>query len=202
MDIYAFGLTILAMLQSRPGKPLMPQIETPHDVSELHQPPGMLLATRMQEKTKELHIVIVSESDFIRDPRQKLRKLVQKMTSAVPKTRLSAIEVVQNLEDIREEFSSVEEPLSVQTACESSESSEEWISRSLSSSRDLNSSAKRGHSPGATKGQETAGAEARFPKQEQPVQVSWSSFKKFEQKTKLSKVGVESTTLTITGLGV
>ena len=118
VDTYAFGLTILAMLQSRPGKRLVPQIETPQDVSEVHQSPGMILATRMQAKTKELHIVIASESDFIKDPRQKIRTLTQKMTCVVPKSRMSAIQVVQNLEEIREEFSSMEELLNVQTACE------------------------------------------------------------------------------------
>ena len=54
----------------------------------------------------------------------------------------------------------------------SSESSEEWISRSLSSSRDLNSSEKNGHLASATESRETTGAEPLFSKQEQPVQVS------------------------------
>ena len=175
VDTYAFGLTILAMLQSRPAKPLKPQIETPQDVSELHLSPGMLLATRMQHGIKELHVAIVCESEFggIRDPRQEIRKLVQKMTCAEPQTRLSATQVVQNLEDIREEFPSVEELLNVHTACGTPESSEEWISRSLSSSKDPDSSKpeKSSHSPGATRSREPTGAEILCSKQEPPVQV-------------------------------
>ena len=180
VDTYAFGLTILAMLQSRPGKPLKPQIETPQDVSELHHSPGMVLATRMQPGIKKLHITIVCESEFagIRDPRQEMRKLVQKMTSAKPGDRLSAAQVVQNLEDIRKEFPSVEEPLNVDTACESSESSEGCISRSFSSSRDPDSSKPEQSSRGAssTKSGEATGTEILYSRQEPPAQVSHSSF--------------------------
>ena len=130
------------MLQSSPGKRLRPQIETPQHDSELHESIGMLLATRMLHGIKELHITIVCESEFgeIRDPSREIRKLVQKMTCAEPETRVSATQVVQNLEDIRKEFPSVEDPINVNTACETSESSEEWNSRSLSSSRDPGSS--------------------------------------------------------------
>ena len=193
VDTYAFGLTILAMLQSRPGKPLIPQIETPQDVTELRESPGLLVATRKQHRIQELRIVLVSESDFggIRDPRREIKKLVQKMTCAEPQARLSATQVVQNLEDIGKDFPSVEEPLSLETTCESSEPSEVWISRTMSSSRDQDSCKpeKSSHTSNATKSSEPTGeelqsqtsnaiksweptgAETLYSRQEPPMQV-------------------------------
>ena len=46
VDIYALGLTFLAMIQQSKG--LVPQIETPVDDSELYLPIGRLIAERNQ----------------------------------------------------------------------------------------------------------------------------------------------------------
>ena len=58
VDIYAAGLTFLAILQAEKGKCLIPHIETPQHESEFHAPSiGQLIAERIKYKVKELDIV-------------------------------------------------------------------------------------------------------------------------------------------------
>ena len=59
VDIYAAGLTFLAILQADKGKKmLIPQIETPMEDSELHVPSvGQLISERIKYKVPELSIV-------------------------------------------------------------------------------------------------------------------------------------------------
>ena len=59
VDIYAAGLTFLAILQAEKGKKmLIPRIETPMDNSELHTDSiGRLVAERIKYKVPELNIV-------------------------------------------------------------------------------------------------------------------------------------------------
>ena len=61
MDIYAAGLTFLAMLQAETkDNMLIPQIETPMEDSELHAPSiGLLISERIKYKVSELNIVKV-----------------------------------------------------------------------------------------------------------------------------------------------
>ena len=64
VDVYAAGLTCLAMLQSKgKTKQLIPRIETPQDDSELHISIGTVISTRIRYKVKELGIVIVPDSN-------------------------------------------------------------------------------------------------------------------------------------------
>ena len=61
VDIYAAGLTFLAILQGEKGKKmLIPQIETPRDDSEFYvQSIGQLIAESIKYKVPELSIVKV-----------------------------------------------------------------------------------------------------------------------------------------------
>ena len=58
VDIYAAGLTFLAILQAEKGKKmLIPRIETPMDDSEFHAPSiGLLISERIKYKVPELSI--------------------------------------------------------------------------------------------------------------------------------------------------
>ena len=97
VDIYAAGLTFLAILQAEKGKKmLIPRIETPRDDSELHtEPIGRLIAERIKYKVQELNIV------KIRGEQRSLKWLVSQMTCVNPEERASAddvFDVLHNLE--------------------------------------------------------------------------------------------------------
>ena len=98
VDIFAAGLTFLAMIQAKDGgRRLIPHIETPRDDSELHNPIGQLIAERIKYKIPELQIVTTEttkRSEEMTD--QSLRQLIRQMTSANPDSRLSS-DVVINL---------------------------------------------------------------------------------------------------------
>ena len=90
MDIYAAGLTYLAILQAEKGKKiLIPQIETPMDESELHVPSiGQLIAERIKYKVPELCIVKTE------GPQRSLKWLISQMTNVNPEERLTAEKVL------------------------------------------------------------------------------------------------------------
>ena len=98
VDIFAAGLTFLAMIQAEDGgRRLIPHIETPRDDSELHNPIGQLIAERIKYKIPELQIVTTettNRSEEMTD--QSLRQLIRQMTSANPDSRLSS-DIVINL---------------------------------------------------------------------------------------------------------
>ena len=97
VDIYAAGLTFLAILQSTKGKKmLIPQIETPMEDSEFHAPSiGQLIAERIKYKVKELNIVTLN------DPAINLKWIIREMTCVNPKERLSASETLGKLENVK-----------------------------------------------------------------------------------------------------
>ena len=94
VDIYAAGLTFLAILQAEKGKKmLIPHIETPMDDSELHVPSiGLLISERIKYKVPELSIVKIEE------PQEILKWLISMMTCVDPEERLSASIVLDLLE--------------------------------------------------------------------------------------------------------
>ena len=100
VDIYAAGLTFLAILQAKKGKnKLIPRIETPMDDSELHVPSiGQLIAERMKYKVPELNVVEV---------RGALTGLITQMTYVTPRERLSAakvLNILDNLDNVKADF--------------------------------------------------------------------------------------------------
>ena len=96
VDIYAAGLTFLAILQAEKGKRnLIPHTETPMDESELHAPSiGQLIFQRMKYKVTELSIVKV------KGEHSRLKQLISSMTCVNPEERLSAEKVVDILENV------------------------------------------------------------------------------------------------------
>ena len=64
VDIYAAGLTFLAMTQAHDGsRKLVPGTETPRDDSELFvQSIGQLIAERLKYKVQELNIVVIEQA--------------------------------------------------------------------------------------------------------------------------------------------
>ena len=96
VDIYAAGLTFLAMLQAKKGRnALIPRIETAQDDSELHVPSiGQLIAERIKYKSKAL--------DVVKDTREtiffaKLKGLIKKMTHFNPEERITAKKALDEL---------------------------------------------------------------------------------------------------------
>ena len=85
VDIYAAGLTFLAILQAEKGKKLLiPHIETPREDSELHAPSiGQLISERIKYKVPELNIV------KIEGEQRSLKWLISKMTCTEPEDRWS-----------------------------------------------------------------------------------------------------------------
>ena len=101
VDIYASGLTFLALLQAISAtRKLVPRIETPLHNSELHAPSiGQLIAERIKYQVKELNIVIYDT--LIGETQEtEIKKLIKKMTCVNPKQRLSATEVVRTLKEV------------------------------------------------------------------------------------------------------
>ena len=93
VDIYAAGLTFLAIVQAEKGKKmLIPHIETPMDDSELHTPSiGQLIAERIKYEIPELSIVRIAS------PHKNLKLLISQMTCIAPEERLSAAKVMEIL---------------------------------------------------------------------------------------------------------
>ena len=99
VDIYAAGLTFLAIFQAEKGKKmLIPEIETPQDDSEFYvQSIGQLIAERIKYKVPELSIVKVEGTQ------PKLKRLISQMTCVNPEEHLSAervLYVIHNLESV------------------------------------------------------------------------------------------------------
>ena len=97
VDIYAAGLTFLAILQAeKANKMLIPQIETPMDDSEPHAPSiGQLIAERVKYKVPELNIVNLKNIDIF--PKYNYKWLISQMTCVVPEKRLSSKTVLDFL---------------------------------------------------------------------------------------------------------
>ena len=107
VDIYAAGLTFLAILQAEKGnKMLIPQIETPLDDTEIHAPSiGQLIAERVKYRVPILNIVNIEPAEINKRMEQKeeiiimLKLLISHMTSVNPEKRLSAEQVLDKLEN-------------------------------------------------------------------------------------------------------
>ena len=93
VDIYAAGLTFLAILQAEKGqRMLIPHIETPMEDSEIHVPSiGQLIAERIKYKVPELNIAALKNRAKI------LKGIIRQMTCVNPKERLSAAQVLDFL---------------------------------------------------------------------------------------------------------
>ena len=97
VDIYAAGLTFLAIHQTKKGKKmLIPQIETPMDDTEFYTDSiGRLIAERIKYNVSELNIVTLNGRA------EKLKRLISQMTCVNPEERLSAPEVLDKLRNLK-----------------------------------------------------------------------------------------------------
>ena len=109
VDVYATGLTYLAMLQYEKGKRyLKAHIETPQEESEFHIPIGRLIAERIRFKKPKPQLNVVS-SDVSPIEAQlassswaiEIRNLIGTMTSHIAKERPSASDVVRALRHLK-----------------------------------------------------------------------------------------------------
>ena len=94
VDIFAAGLTFLAMIQAKDGcRKLIPHIETPRDDSELHNSIGQLIAERIKYKVPELNIVVTEQTSDANSSAEKtennLRQLIRQMTCVNAEERVS-----------------------------------------------------------------------------------------------------------------
>ena len=125
VDIYALGLTFLAMIQQNRG--LFPQIETPVDDSELYLPIGRVIAERIRYRRTQLDVIpeaAITKRSFLdrmfgrrnQDSGEvptdqsinfskELRKLIRCMTFHAPRERVTASEVVWDLQIIEMDVS-------------------------------------------------------------------------------------------------
>ena len=102
VNVYASGLTYLAILQGRKGKRmLMPCLETAEDPSELITPIASTIVTRLRYGVKELNIVKLEDATNANKPNateeNKIRELIKSMTNIEPRNRLSATKVIGKL---------------------------------------------------------------------------------------------------------
>ena len=101
VDIYAMGLTFLAMIQD--NQKLLPRIETPREDSELFQNIGALISERVRYKVKPQEILSEEKNTYASPLMREVRKLIHVMTKVKPEERITAVEVVQRLEKIQTE---------------------------------------------------------------------------------------------------
>ena len=67
-DIFASGLTFLAMLQAQPGRNLMPKAEGVLEPSEKRMPVGILLASRMRQiRSQEITLTNAQDQDHLQN---------------------------------------------------------------------------------------------------------------------------------------
>ena len=95
VDIYAAGLTFLAMLQAEKGKKMLnPRTETPMEDSEFHAPSiGLLISERIKYKVPELSIV------KIEGEQRSLKSLISQMTCVNPEERI--LDLQKSADNIR-----------------------------------------------------------------------------------------------------
>ena len=125
MDIYALGLTFLTLIQGNKG--LVPQTETPNDVSELHAPIGRLIVERIKYDKKPLTVIPKDHgkdgmklfkgkrsdsASTLNEPQkvmsEEIRKLIRGMTCPLPKDRLSVVQVLHDLCDTESKVKTIQ----------------------------------------------------------------------------------------------
>ena len=97
VDVYALGLTFLAMIQR--NKPLVPTIETAEDDSELHNPIGATIASRVKYR-KGPYMVLAGHAciNVCANPLiHSIKYIISKMTHFLPEMRISPTTVLQML---------------------------------------------------------------------------------------------------------
>ncbi len=98
VDVYALGLTFMAMLNSIEGQNLKPVAEG-RKQSEGGQPTGLVMFTRHMYNQPELEVVIARKGDNYRI--KAVKRLIQQATLLRSEERLSAREILNDLETLQ-----------------------------------------------------------------------------------------------------
>ena len=99
IDIFATGLTSLAILQAKEGEPLRPELEDPTVSVMSDMNIGMMMLIRDQMHLPDVHVAVSKDGDC---PMTKsVKKLVQKMTKINPADRPNAKWVLTRLKELK-----------------------------------------------------------------------------------------------------
>ena len=93
VDVYAAGLTFLAMLQAQPDKALVPKAEGFLQSSEIKMRIGLVAFARSQSKKSEFRIVDSSTSNNDSPSLMNLKSIIEAMTLFSPEAWMPAAEV-------------------------------------------------------------------------------------------------------------
>ena len=110
VDIFALGLTFLALLQAEPSaKNLVPKMEGSAANFNAHMSIGWLIHSRKKMGNRNLDVVSVKEAIAKNEStrRIEIKKMIKMMTKAEPEERLSATEVLKTLENITKVFTNL-----------------------------------------------------------------------------------------------
>ena len=100
VDVYAAGLTFTAMLQAKAGHELVPEVEGSLVASEIRMPIGLAANTRCRNKRSEIQVVITDKSSDSSAVRT-LKRIIERMTYFSPEARISALQVYEKLEALK-----------------------------------------------------------------------------------------------------
>ena len=101
VDVYAAGLTFMALLQDRHGCSLVPKVEGSLQSFEAKMPIGLAAFTRCQNKHSEIRVVVPDSNDTSLVKR--LKGIIEAMTCFSPEARISAAEVEKGIDELRRE---------------------------------------------------------------------------------------------------
>ena len=93
IDIYAAGLTFLAMLQAQPRKALVPNAEGFLQPSEIKMPIGMVAFARNQNKKGDFRIVDFPKSSNDGPLVKNIKYIIEAMTRFSPEDRMAAADI-------------------------------------------------------------------------------------------------------------
>ena len=97
IDIFALGLTFLAMLNVRQGESLQPVADTPKHSSEEHLSIGHIMYKRNKRFLKFRKFVVVSDEEGDSKKRRTLKELIREMTNYKPADRPTIHQVFERL---------------------------------------------------------------------------------------------------------
>ena len=95
VDVYAAGLTCIAMLQSQPNQSLIPKAEGPVESTELAMPVGLIAYNRMVYGQLDITVVEDRASDSTVEKR--VKEVIREMTHISPSRRLGALHVIEKV---------------------------------------------------------------------------------------------------------
>ena len=99
VDVYAAGLTFMAMLQATPGESLVPNVEGSLQSFEANMPIGFAAFARHQNKHSEIRLVVQDSNDA--PSLNELKSIIEAMTCFLPEARIAAAVVHKRINTLR-----------------------------------------------------------------------------------------------------